>query len=271
MLNEGIYTNLDLTDDQYHADRESISRSTIMEFKRSPYHYYAKYIENTAPEKEVSDALVLGSAFHKMILEPKRFEKEYAVAPVKVLLKDVGAKLYQEYKTKLEKIEASDLTKLTANAYAQLLAMKNRLTNHEEARALIEGGKNEHSLVWREPHSGLMCKARPDVWHEDIIVDLKTCEDANPRKMAYEMRDRGYHIQAAMIRDGIQQLTGKTINNFVLLCVEKKYPYAIAIYFISRDAIERGKQEYVENLLQIKSANEYNIFRSYETLELNLP
>ena len=33
--------------------------------------------------------------------------------------------------------------------------------------------KYEQSFFWQDPATGLLLKARPDILHEDMIVDLK--------------------------------------------------------------------------------------------------
>lgn len=65
-----------MTNKEYHA-RPEISKSDLDLLAKSPYHY--KYKDEF--ERKDSAALVLGSAVHKLILEPKDFFNEFSVEP----------------------------------------------------------------------------------------------------------------------------------------------------------------------------------------------
>ena len=57
-----------MTNKEYHA-RSEISKSDLDLLAKSPYHYKHK----DEFERKDSAALVLGSAAHKLVLEPKYF------------------------------------------------------------------------------------------------------------------------------------------------------------------------------------------------------
>ena len=71
----GIY---DISNEEYHAS-EGLSRSAIMELRRSPEHYYAKYVLNK--KSEATDSMIIGNAVHSFILEPNKFSDEFAIMP----------------------------------------------------------------------------------------------------------------------------------------------------------------------------------------------
>ena len=60
----------------YHA-RAEISKSDLDLLAKSPYHFKFK----DEFEKPDSKALILGSAVHKLVLEPADFLKEFAADP----------------------------------------------------------------------------------------------------------------------------------------------------------------------------------------------
>ena len=60
----------------YHA-RAEISKSDLDLLAKSPYHFKFK----DEFEKPDSKALTLGSAVHKLVLEPQDFFKEFAAEP----------------------------------------------------------------------------------------------------------------------------------------------------------------------------------------------
>ena len=171
MIEPGIYTNLSSED--YHSDKNSISRTALMEFKKSPYKYWAHHLNPDRPEKITKPSWTFGTAFHTFILEPHLFEQHYFIMPEKLFLKDVGRKLYEEYKA-IEK-EAEETTKevLSRSDYLKLCAMRDAINRNGRAKELIEGAIYESSYFWQDEHSGLMVKSRPDILHSNIYVDLK--------------------------------------------------------------------------------------------------
>ncbi len=204
MINEGIYHNLSSED--YHNDKSSISRSALCDFKKSAKKYWAKHLNPDRPIEETKPSWIIGSALHTMILEPHLFEEQYFTLPEKVLLKDVGRELYDEYKRIEKEAEETKKQVLSWNIREQLQCMQASLFANTRAKELIEGAVYESSYFWEDPHSGLMLKSRPDILQGNIYVDLKTIEDASPENYQREMAKYGYHIQAAMVKDGVLKL-----------------------------------------------------------------
>jgi exodeoxyribonuclease VIII len=268
-IQEGVYT--DLSNEEYHGHKESISRSALMDFSISPYTYWANHINPNRPIKEKTPQMEFGSAFHTIILEPKKFNEIYAVMPPKVLLKDVGRELYDSYKLITQAIEASNKIILSPGEMDVLLDMKIRLNSNKEAMALIEGARIENSFFWQDEHSGLLLKARPDILHENMIVDLKTCSDACPRAFQSAMVLGGYHLQGAMMRDGVEALEGNRINKVINICIETKYPHNMAIYIIDEFAIHEGHMKYKQLCLDLKAARKENNWQDYGVMTIGLP
>jgi len=268
MINPGIYP--DLSNEAYHFD-PAISRSGIITYLDSPYKYWANYINPNRPVKKTTDAMIFGSAFHTLILELPKFLECYVDKPPRVLLKDVGREKYEKYKKYCEYLEVSEKIVLEFDDYINLVNMKEALMDHPQAWDLIQGATYESSYFWEDEHSGLMVKSRPDILHSNIIVDLKTCNDASPKTFQNDMAKYGNYIQGAMVREGVRQLTGVDIPTVINICVEKTYPHAIGIYIIDECALEHGHQQFKQALLDIKRDIGYNKFESYPIETINLP
>lgn len=269
MIEPGIY--LDLSNDDYHNDKDSISRSGLMDFKRCPRRYWANYLNPLKPPKEDTPSLILGQAFHALVLQEDLFNQQYFLLPPKVLLKDVGREKYDEYKAIEKKAEETKKTVLSRSDYIKLCEMRDSLYANERARGLIEGAIYESSYFWQDEHSGLILKSRPDILHRNMYVDLKTIDDASPKSYQHEMAKYGYHIQAAMVKDAVAALEGHRLDAFINICIEKKYPYNVGIYEISAAAVEVGHYEYKQICLDLKSAIGDNCFRDYEIQTIDLP
>lgn len=270
MINEGVYT--DLTSEQYHGDKNSISRSALMDFKKNARKYWAKHLNPDRPKEETKPSWEFGTAFHTLILEPHLFEKQYFIMPEKVLLKNVGREAYDEYK-KIEKEAESceDKVVLSRHDFNLLLAMRHSVFANGRAKELIEGAVYESSYFWKDPHSGLMLKSRPDILHQNIYVDLKTIDDASPENYQREMAKYGYHIQAAMVTDGVYEVERREIQASINICVEKSYPHLIGIYMIDEAAVEQGHCTYKQVCLDIKHASVHNEYLDYGIEKIGLP
>jgi len=280
----------ELTNEEYHENKFYISRSAIMDYDKSPYTYWAKHLNPFRPKKDATGAMQLGSAFHTMILEPHLFDKNHAVAPTieplpKVgLLRDLGKETYTLQKQIREKqaalnqeildeFELNGVGKiiLTTAEYENLCSMRNKIYLSEPAMQLIGEARIENSFFWQDAHSGLLLKARPDILHDNMIVDLKTTSDASPRAFQNEMVKYGYHIQFAMIRDAVEKIEGRRITNFINLVVETKYPYNMAIYIIDEFAVDEGQVKYKNICLEMKRSLEENSFQDYGVQQIGLP
>ena len=146
-----------------------------------------------------------------------------------------------------------------------------KVQDNSAAMDLIRDSRIENSFFWQDEESGLFLKARPDILHENMIVDLKTCSDASPRAYQAEMVRYGYHVQGAMIRDAVEAIEGRRINNVINICVETKYPYNMGIYLLDEDAIDQGQIKYKQILVAIKNAIEHNSFNDYGIQTIGLP
>lgn len=262
----------DLTNEEYHADKSFFSRSALMDFDRCPYQYWARHLNPDRPQKDATPQMIMGSAFHTLILEPHLFEKNYLVMPEKVLLKNVGREAYEEYK-KIEREAESCKGKvvLSRNDYECLLKMQHTFNRNERAKELIEGALYELSYFWQDKDSEMNLKCRPDALHPHFIVDLKTCSDASPRAFQNEMVRYGYHVQGAMVRAGVEAVEWRRINTVINVCIETKYPHTMAIYVIDEEAIDAGERKYKELCLALKSAIGHNEFADYGIQNIGLP
>lgn len=73
-MKPGIYDNLSNAD--YHGG-DGISNSGLSLVRKSPMHYLAKRV--AANDNARSEAFMIGTAFHALILEPELFAKEYTL------------------------------------------------------------------------------------------------------------------------------------------------------------------------------------------------
>lgn len=140
---------------------------------------------------------------------------------------------------------------LSPEVWDQLHAMRDAVHNHPAAHALLTSvpGEAEKSVYWIDPTTGVLCRCRPDWWREDnVLVDVKTTDDASPEGFAKSMANWRYDVQAAFYMDGIEQATGKRPKSFVFIAVEKKPPYAVGVYVLDSASLELGRAQYQHDL-----------------------
>lgn len=265
---EGVY---DLTIEQYHSG-PGVSRSALMEFKKSPLHYWDKFINPDKPVREkpeiinVKDSLDFGNAAHTFILENREFDRRYCVMPEIDRRTTEGKKIYAEVCKNLNGREL-----ISDSAFSALYNMRKSITRDPFADGLITDALYEHSLYWTDKDTGILCKVRPDIWHQNMVCDLKTAADADGHSFSRSTFSYGYHIQAAMIHEALYNLFGTNMTKFMFIVVEKTRPYAVGVHELDEYALMRGVEEFKDLLHRLKDCREKNLWPSYPRTLIGVP
>jgi len=77
---------------------------------------------------------------------------------------------------------------------------------------------------------------------------VKTTENASAREFGRSIAQWRYHVQAAWYLDGVEQSTGTRPEQCLFLCVEKKAPFACAVYAADAEMIAAGAQTAARDL-----------------------
>ena len=239
-----------MTNKEYH-NTQAIGKSMLFNMAKSPAYYKYK-LEN----KEETDAMTFGSAFHKLVLEPNEFNEEYAVLSKIDKRTTIG-------KAQFAQFELDNLNK-TIISYADFNIMQEMnysLMQNKFAMELINNSKHETSHFWIDSKTGLNCKCRPDMDHlkSKLIIDLKTCNNADTDTFSRDCLKYGYHLQAAHYLDSFKNLS----YQFMFLCIEKKPPYSINILIADEEFIAQGKILQEKLLKELKYCIDNNVFYGY--------
>lgn len=260
-----VYENM--SNDEYHGHKGSISRSGIVEFMKSPANYWNSYHNPKRPEKTSTEAMIFGSAFHTIVLEPNKFDLQYAIKPEGIDRRTKQGKSdYEEFEAR-----SAGKTIITQEQLDTLHEMQQSVYRHQQAWDLICGARYEHSIFWDDPNTALTLKTRPDAWHDNMTVDLKTIVSSDPRTFQNAMASHGYHIQSAMNREGIRSATEKDIMNHVFVCVEKTFPFLVAVYILDETALESAHSTLRLKLADMKYCKDKNEWPGYQTQTIGLP
>lgn len=250
----GIYHNI--SDADYHAG-PGISHSglrVIAEF--SPAHYMARKMES----RKETPALTEGKRIHRAILEPHRFETEYAVAPKFDLRKNAD-------KAALAEWEAANNNRIRVDQddFDRCLRIRDAVHRIPEARRLLSIGAAERSIYARDPVTGVLVRARPDHDHdtdsERTLLDLKSTEDARPEVFEWSIWRYGYFQQGPFYMDVAEWCgVGRKPDRFVICAFEKQPPFGVRMYEVKPDTLRRGRDAYrpaLDTYAECLRANEW--------------
>lgn len=231
-----------------YRGRDGISSSELKKIMKSPAHY--KYWKDN-PEETDSPALLLGRAAHKYVLETYDFYNEFAVAPNCDRRTKEGKAQWLLF---CDQNEGKDI--ITEEQFEQIEAMRTAAYATPFVSKLLSG-EHEMSYFWTDEETGLKCKVRPDsINHKlKIVVDYKTCDNAETQRFMKQAIDLGYDLQASYYLDGAKANTGEDYI-FVFIAQEKKPPYAVNILQADETFIRSGRELYKSMLNTYKECSE---------------
>lgn len=262
-----IFGIKNISNAEYHASN-GISKSSLFRIQKSPEWF--KYCQDN-PQEPTAD-MILGSAFHTLVLEPHKFESEFAILPQCDRRCKDGKALYFEFMSR-----SNGKNIISEEDYQTICGMRDKLLQYKLATALLKG-QIEQSYYWQDDLTGELCRCRPDVipnLEKPIIVDLKSCRNADTETFLRDSVKLGYDLQAAMYREGIDKITGKQ-HSFVFIAVEKTPPYAVNILKADDLFLKRGHEMFRELLGIYHTCKQTNNWYGYMGFanninELSLP
>lgn len=239
----GIYSGVPMK--VYHGPRlcdgPSISSSGLRKMERSPLHYWdsSPYNPNGQPEEDKS-AWAFGRAAHCLFLGDGSFLEEFAIRPDK----------WDSWRTNDSKKwrgeqELAGKTCLTPDDLENLSAMAKSLAAHPTIQHGLLNGLVEHTIVWKDPKTGVWVKARPDVIPTEsrVTADLKKTTNASPVSVRRAIGEFGYHQQMALVGEGLRRVADMEVETHNLVFLEDKRPWAVNITPLSPMAIHYGERQ----------------------------
>ena len=275
-----VYLNNELSNEQYHADTEHINGSGLWNlYDRCPAAWRYK-----DEEDEQSKALIFGTGSHTALLEPERFEEEYARMPTK---DDFGAELLVTVsdmnswakergikglsgKTKAEVIKiirstgepvriydeerlfaelnAKGRILLEGDDYDAIMQMRAVIHANSYYSSLLSGAYSEVSILGQL--LGEPSKVRFDcLTRGGDIIDYKTAVSAKPDEFFRHAARLGYFMKMAMQHDMFVEAYGHAPRSVNLLVQEKKSPFIPALIRLTDEQLRIGR-------IQLRSAME---------------
>lgn len=275
-----VYLNNELSNEQYHADTEHINGSGLWNiYDRCPAAWRYK-----DEEDEQSKALVFGTGSHTALLEPERFEAEYARMPTKddfgaellVTVSDINSwakergikglsgktkaevikiirstgepvRIYDEERLFAE-LNAKGRILLEGDDYDAIMQMRAVIHANSYYSSLLSGAYSEVSILGKL--LGEPSKVRFDcLTRGGDIIDYKTAVSAKPDEFFRHAARLGYFMKMAMQHDMFVEAYGHAPRSVNLLVQEKKSPFIPALIRLTDEQLRIGR-------IQLRSAME---------------
>ena len=253
-MKNGVITE---SNKEYHGYTEAISKSRLSLFSVCPAYF--KWAEDNPSEP--TEDLIVGSAFHKLVLEPDDFDKEYAVLPMGVDRRTkAGREVYDAFIQ-----EAGERQIITQEQFDTISAMRDSVFSNKYSSALLKG-EHEKSMYSVDELTQEAIKTRPDCYRMAgerlIITDLKSCKSALPEDFCRDVVKFKYDLQAYMYSNNASKILNIPMENidFVFIAVEKKPPYLINITQADEYVLQRGEalfRDYIGTYHECKTTGEW--------------
>lgn len=273
-----------VTFEQYRAFTDAVNWHTLWRLlEESPAH--AKYeMEHGTKETE---ALAFGSLTDFVLLEPGRFAQEAVIEP------EIGEGLAPRRPNKRQ-IEAKKPSPATIAAikywqefdaktagkivvaradYDRVLRIE-RAVRSAQCKDYIVGGRAQVCVVWVDPATGLLCKARLDYERyagmDHYITDLKTSRSVKEGPFQSAIFKYDYDGQMAFYHDGWLAAKGETSQCW-WLAVEKEGLCVVKPWQMHEDWLDSGRLLYRRALTAWSECVKQNCWPDYggpEVLEM---
>lgn len=266
----GIYSGVDI--DSYHRglvaefDPEtgepwySVSRSQLWTlFNESPAHCWDKspYNPDRDPDVDESAPLLFGRAAHHLLLGEEKFGQSFVIRPT-VYPEGVGYD--QEWtddmpvkpwsgnakwcKAWLKEAKDSKLGVITEDQIKNIQGMARGLNADPMVRNGILNGYVEHTIVVRDPETGIWIKVRPDNIPNDSgdLADLKTAADVGDSAVEESIGRDGLFMQGGMTAWACRLLPEPIeVQSFNLVLSEKTRPFCARVRALKPNEMELGE------------------------------
>lgn len=225
----------DLPNQTYHEQTDWLSSS---------------YLKSLLPERYKTggsqEALDFGTLFHTAVLEPDQLAGYVALDAQAIGVKADGTPAQNPtmtgaWKRAVAEAEQDGKTVIAQDDLDRALAMRDAVTEHETANALLfqhEGTVEESAFVAVE---GVPCRARFDRRISGAILDLKsTSTKPGKDSIARAVIDYGYDLSAAHYLT-VAEALDLDVDGFGLVFVSKTEPHYVTVCDLDDAFLTRGR------------------------------
>ncbi len=233
--------------EEYRAIK-AINFSSLKHMRKSPKSFKHE-LANNSPSTVGRD---LGKATHCLVLEPEKFNNEFAVYTGKIRKGKDWDTFVKEHQRQ---------TILKESEYEQCSQVAREVRSNPIVVHLLSSGKPEHTITWKDRTNGLDCKARldflSDVDGRLTILDLKGVTDIRNERFRIEAGRNFYHGQMAWYREGVSTVYGE-IADCLILGVEHKAPFDSAVFKFEEESLDYGWFDCCDMMQRVLSCQQSN-------------
>ena len=239
----------------------ALNGSAIIHMRRSPMQYLHA-LENLSLE---TVATRLGTATHKLILEPK------TVLDFEVWGKEEDQKVRRGKVWDAFEAQHAGKHIVTEGEWNAICDISSAANRHPLASKYIHAqGKTEVCMFWQHPYTKRRMKARIDKLSGNTIIDLKTTRDSRPFRFGPQAHNLGYVVKMALYAQGFEILTGKK-PQVKLIALESKPPYEGVVYDVSEEKRLIGLEELDKLIDRLSECEKANHWPAAYEMEEDLP
>jgi len=249
----------DIANHTYHSSN-GVSASSLIDMKQSPLHFYSRKFNKV--QREETEAMRFGTAFHTALLEPEEFRRRSAVKTAR--------KNSKEYKLWIQQLPHDHII-ISEKEQKTLAEMLNVSANSTLLQDYLAGGDKEQTAFFRTPN-GMLGRTRPDIVRPEhnTIIELKTADNSSFYKFRKSIHNRGYSLQAGWNCLAYEQVTGREVEKFYWVVIEKTPPYAYSVYEADEETLIYGKKEVEIALANIECCVQQKRWPSYNNEEIEV-
>lgn len=233
-----------MRDEKYRKSR-AINQSSLKELQKSSRRFESQYVLGDGQNAE-TDAMVFGTLYHTMMLQPHLVDDMFVVIPEDALASN-GHRRGKKYDEFLE--SNKDKYCITSEDFEKAKLLSQRTNNHPFMQLVNSWRwRVEEAIYWTDPQTEVECKAIPDiVCKDDWIVDLKTTKDLTGfvfDRDGYTSKsivDFDYHLQAAFYLRGTSIYYERPFSRYALVVAETSLPFRVYAMELSPAALFAGE------------------------------
>lgn len=231
-----------------------LSYSSLKEFAKSPRHY----LDYLNRKKETTAPMLFGSMIHCLLLEPAKFNEQFAVMGTIDRRTSAGKEAYAKF---VEESEGKDV--VMENDYNDARALVDNVLSNPNLKQYVDNC-HQFEQEFRAELWGLPMRGFFDGIAQDYILEVKTTQDATPDTLMRDFYNRQYHMQAGLYN----LVSNKPIK---YLIIETKSPYDSYIADATESYIKKGQDVLSTNLVEFTKCMEQNLWhKGYEFHHKNL-
>ena len=228
----------------------NLGSTDLKNILKTPAHFLA-----ARENQETTRAKDMGRAIHSYMLERDTFFSFYAVEPEGLVHKGKNP-----WKKEWEQFKADNADKIIVDrdTWDAIKGIQRSIRADRDARKIFETCRPEVSIIGENG-----TKARADLMSDDLIVDLKSCEDASDEGFIWSIQKFQYYLQSSAYVDVAEESDGRR-REFLWIACEKLPPYGLQIVRATEEMQELGKMEYLAALEIHRRCSETGVWPGYK-------